>query len=1032
MSVIDPAADAEKYLRAYCNAPRPGSGGTTDKTPDELKALKKRIHSNPDAAPIPPRVNVHGIPEQLRAMPRWACWRYWWDEKREEWTKRPVTTANRWGSHSRPDQWGTFDAAFAFYQRNQKAADGMGFLFVAGDGVFGTDRDGIRDPETGLFLPGIPDEIAELPSYTEVSPSWTGVKTYCLGTLPGDECRKDDDRGIELYSKTRFFTVTGLRIGDVHDLVDCTAGAANLVTRLWPPKRKRPAPSGPPTPVTDDDTAILAKIRTGKQAAKFDALWRGDLAAVGGDESKADFRLCCALAFWTQKDAARMDRLFRQSGLMRPKWDERHYVTGETYGQRTIANAIEITDQVYDPRRPRIVWRWQDMTSPPVVGGDIPRVTVTTEDIDVVSTGDPEPAADTPTPPPDDAPPGDGDDGDDDSRHVGGRSADHEEPTAATESDGPPPGGDGGGEGEGRSSAADRLVGYVAASVTCLFHNPDNTAYAEINRNGHREVYPVRSKAFKLWMTELFLNIDGKAANSETLTTATNTVEAVAMFRGGERPVHLRVAPHPAAGVVIDLCDPEWRVVVITAGGWEVTADSPVTFQRGRSMRPLPTPQREGDFSRLREFINLKTDDDWLLLTAWATAAILPTGPYTLAHLKGEQGAAKTTAGEFVRAVVDPHETPLRREPKEVRDLAIASRGGWAIMYDNLSSIPTWLSDALCCVATGGGFGTRELYTNDEETVFSFMRPSMLTSIGDVIGQPDMLDRSLPLELVQIPDENRCEKEVLKGRFEAARPGIIGGLYTIVSKSLALLPVVRAEKRPLPRMADFAQWGEAVARSLGHPPGHFVDILFRLRAVQDQAALEESPVAVAVTRFARDRREWCGTATNLMEALCPYVSEHDRRERRWPKSPNALSSRLREIAPALRRVGVEIAKGEDTRTKSHRVIRITYRPESSRKPSSPSSPNDATANESKDLRGDGPTEAGPSPTVTIVTDFHPEDGRQEVEPVTMVTVGDGQESVPSSPLNPLYGNGFEETGDDGDDADPAITGDVYGDEEVQF
>src|SRR5689334_19407197 len=97
----------------------------------------------------------------------------------------------------------------------------------------------------------------------------------------------------------------------------------------------------------------------------------------------------------------------------------------------------------------------------------------------------------------------------------------------------------------------------------------------------------------------------------------------------------------------------------------------------------------------------------------------------------------------------------LRCEPKEARDLMIACTNSWVLALDNLSGLPIWLSDSLCRLATGGGFATRSLYTDDEETHFDAMRPIILNGIDDIATRSDLLDRSVILRLPAIPDERR-------------------------------------------------------------------------------------------------------------------------------------------------------------------------------------------------------------------------------------------------------------------------------------
>jgi hypothetical protein len=176
-------------------------------------------------------------------------------------------------------------------------------------------------------------------------------------------------------------------------------------------------------------------------------------------------------------------------------------------------------------------------------------------------------------------------------------------------------------------------------------------------------------------------------------------LEARAQFDGEEEPVFVRIAPEDNGGVCFYLGDDSWRAVQVSPLGWIVMDRPTVGFRRPSGLRPLPTPEREDDTHELRRFVNV-SESDFLLLIARITAALLPSGPYPTLVLTGEQGSAKSTLARLLRLLMDPHASPLRFEPKEVRDLMVSARNMWVIALDDLSTMPTWLSDTLFRLAT--------------------------------------------------------------------------------------------------------------------------------------------------------------------------------------------------------------------------------------------------------------------------------------------------------------------------------------------
>src|SRR5262249_47988274 len=240
---------------------------------------------------------------------------------------------------------------------------------------------------------------------------------------------------------------------------------------------------------------------------------------------------------------------------------------------------------------------------------------------------------------------------------------------------------------------ADILIN-VAKEGAPLFHTPDGIGYADIEVNGHRETWPIRSQSFKRWLRRRFYEATGGAPNSEALQTATGLLESMAMFDGDERAVHLRVAADRNV-LYIDLTNNEWQVIELDATGWRVINRPPVRFRRAAGMLALPQPERGGSIEALRKFLNVK-DNDFVLAVAWLLAALRNAGPYPVLAVSGEQGSAKSTGSKILRALVDPNTAPLRALAREDRDLFIAATNGHALAFDNISRLPTWISDTLC------------------------------------------------------------------------------------------------------------------------------------------------------------------------------------------------------------------------------------------------------------------------------------------------------------------------------------------------
>lgn len=278
------------------------------------------------------------FPEELRKKPNWVCR----GVARFSNPKIPVQVTGEPASSTDSSTWSSYTAA----QEACKTlpADGVGFVFDR-SGYFGVDIDHCINRESGEASPIAKEIIDLIDSYTEYSPSGTGVHIFCKGRLPDDcphKSKLEDGQGLEVYDTERYFTVTGQPFGRMRPLRDATTEAEKLIARLMQKKRSNAHPIVSPIQNTtrQDAESVLERIRRSARANEFFCLYTdGNTAPYGDDHSAADMALCNMLAYWTYGNTQLMDALFRRSALMRDKWDEQH---GEkTYGAMTIEHALD-------------------------------------------------------------------------------------------------------------------------------------------------------------------------------------------------------------------------------------------------------------------------------------------------------------------------------------------------------------------------------------------------------------------------------------------------------------------------------------------------------------------------------------------------------------------------------------------------------------------------------------------------------------------------------------------------------------------
>lgn len=301
------------------------------------------------------------VPAALRMRRQWVLWRLVHKSGAKKPTKVPHQPDGAMASSTDPATWTSFEAVRAAYEGG--GFDGIGFVFTAEDPFVGIDLDGCRDAVSGELEPWARAAIVRFDTYCEVSPSGTGLHLIMEGDLPLGGRKRGP---VECYQQGRYFTVTA-HCPDgapARDVMDRAAVLAAWHAEVFPPQGQSAQTASPPpaAPPDADDDRLLERARGAKNGRKFRRLFDDGDVTGHGSHSEADLALCAMLAFWTHRDAARIDRLFRRSALFRAKWDA-GAGQGQSYGQRTVRTAVDRTSETVggtaragDPDAPSPPW----------------------------------------------------------------------------------------------------------------------------------------------------------------------------------------------------------------------------------------------------------------------------------------------------------------------------------------------------------------------------------------------------------------------------------------------------------------------------------------------------------------------------------------------------------------------------------------------------------------------------------------------------------------------------------------------------
>lgn len=456
---------------------------------------------------------------------------------------------------------------------------------------------------------------------------------------------------------------------------------------------------------------------------------------------------------------------------------------------------------------------------------------------------------------------------------------------------------------EGRASQANILLESIFnRKDVFLFHDEQQDGFISLDIAGHQETWSCKSKAIKRWLSSEVYRTQKKAPGSEVIKSVLSVLEGKACFEGSEIKLQDRVAWHNGE-IWYDLTNKKWQAIRINKNGWEVIDKPPILFKRYSHHKAQVLPVKNGDVKLFLKYINITNPEHRLLLLVFIVSCFVSNFPHVMLVIFGAQGSSKSTLSKLARFLVDPSMIEVASFPHTPKELVQALAHHYFLFFDNVSYISEDQSDTLCKAITGGGHTKRELFKDDDDVIYNFMRCIGMNGINLVTTRPDLLERSLLLELERIePAERKTEKELYES-FKKDLPSILGGIFDTLVKAIRIHPTIKLDSHH--RMADWSLWGSVIAEALGHTKEEFLNAYQNNIIRQTEMLLNDNVVATAIITFMEDKEEWRGTPTLLLEQLSSHamLSGIDMREKYWPKGANVLSKRLNELSTPLKQMG---------------------------------------------------------------------------------------------------------------------------------
>jgi hypothetical protein len=444
-----------------------------------------------------------------------------------------------------------------------------------------------------------------------------------------------------------------------------------------------------------------------------------------------------------------------------------------------------------------------------------------------------------------------------------------------------------------------------------LFIDNLGTPYCAYVKDDVRHITPIRSD-------EVRGIVGMRVKNKNQVESALMYMDALARRGGVRYDLNVRVSDM-CGEIWIDTASPEWDAIRVSRGGWTHHHQPPIMFKRYSHMKELHVvPGAKKDLDEYVSMMNMASEDDKILYMGYLASLFFPSIDHPILMPLGPQGSAKTTMSIMTRLVVDPSELETRGMPKDADVLPQVLMHHYTPVFDNCGYIDQSVSDVLCQACTGGGFSKRRLYTDDEDVTFTFRRAVVMNGISAPSMSPDLIDRTIIVELDRILEGMRKEKKVIERKRDAILPYVRGYLLDVVSQ---VMKNGTDEFTALPRMADFARIADACTREMGFKKGRFMEIYMERARQNQKEALSSDPVADALVDYLEANGGYDGSASKLLEELEGKVSINTKKEATWPKTANHLSEFiLGKLKPGLMSLGWY---PEKVRTKTKRSLKIT-------------------------------------------------------------------------------------------------------------
>ena len=459
-----------------------------------------------------------------------------------------------------------------------------------------------------------------------------------------------------------------------------------------------------------------------------------------------------------------------------------------------------------------------------------------------------------------------------------------------------------------------KLLKFVTPQVKKLVISESDSSgiYGLVTVNNHLETIEMGSSQSISWLKAKYFEETHDIFSEESYKSALDMIRARAPFMEQvQKEIIYKRCAFVGDSIFYDLCSPDWKIIKITNESIQIIPyglDSPI-FSRSKNQSQQVEPNLCPRIDALDSFCKLLRIENPLfkihLVSTFVESIPIPT-----ITMIGQQGSIKSTQSALIKKLIDPTgnkiEEQLSHLPRNIEDLNLVLATNYYVAFDNISYINSEQSDIFCKTITGASYSRRKLYSDNELIILKIRRKLGLNGITLNIANGDLQERSIIYYTGKVPKSQRKTEAKVLQEFRHIQDEVLGNIFLVLQKTLRIIDVVESELRELPRMADFAIWGEAISQSLGNPKGKFIEWYNKEIESGIDILSEATPLIPFLQEVMQDKTEWMEQAQIFYQRLKVYAEQNSYDSKILPKAPNKLRDYVRRNQPLLEQVGLEV------------------------------------------------------------------------------------------------------------------------------